>query len=121
MKYQESAVFGETPTTTLYKVHLKKVREVCAPEQIPDYLGESLKAWTTTTTSVEKIKTQNPIMVLGTAVKPSMVTKLALVVGIAVVRVIQQWIMGKSPAEEEAEEAQGSGAGGSGEAENSGE
>lgn len=32
MKYQESSVFGETPTTTLYKVHLKKVREVCAPE-----------------------------------------------------------------------------------------
>lgn len=55
-KYQEDVVYGETPVTTLYKAHLKKVRETAAPEQIPDYIGESLKAWGTTNTAVLKIK-----------------------------------------------------------------
>ena len=32
VKYQESVVWGETRTTTLYKSHLKKVRETCPPE-----------------------------------------------------------------------------------------
>lgn len=106
-KYQEDVVYGETPVTTLYKAHLKKVRETAAPEQIPDYIGESLKAWGTTNTAVLKIKSQGAIMVLGSVVKPAMVTKLATVVGIAIVRVIQQWILGNPNEASEQDDSSG--------------
>ena len=93
IKFQESVVWGQTRTTTLYKSYLKKVRETCPAEQIPDYLGESLKAWATTTTAAEKVKGQGPIAVLGTVIKPDMVAKLAALIGIALARVIEQWIV----------------------------
>lgn len=46
-------------------------------------------------------------MVLGSVVKPAMVTKLATVVGIAIVRVIQQWILGNPNEASEQDDSSG--------------
>jgi len=62
-------------------------------------------------------------MVLGSVVKPAMVTKLATVVGIAIVRVIQQWIMGNPHEAAEQDDSSGNTSGDNTDtaAENSGE
>ena len=56
MKFEQSVIYDESPTSAVFKAHIQKLKEICPEEQIGDLLTETIKAWGAAATVVEKRK-----------------------------------------------------------------
>jgi len=59
MKFEQSVVYDEGPTSAVFKAHIQKLKEICPEEQIADLLTETIKSWNTAQTLLQRRKSND--------------------------------------------------------------